>query len=44
MARGAQRFELAAFFRDLGVSRREGKVTYDDAAPLAAHRRAITAP
>jgi len=35
--------DLDALWRDLGVSARDGHVTFDDGAPLAAIRRAITA-
>jgi hypothetical protein len=35
--------DLDALWRDLGVSLRDGQVTFDDSAPLAAIRRAITA-
>jgi hypothetical protein len=31
-------------WRELGVSVQEGKVVFDDSAPLASIRRAITAP
>ena len=36
--------DLAALWRDLGVSVEGGRVTFDDDAPLAPIRRAITAP
>jgi hypothetical protein len=36
--------DLDALWRDLGVSERRGSVALDDNAPLAAIRRAITAP
>ena len=36
--------DLDALWRQLGVRYREGRVTFEDAAPLAAVRRAITAP
>jgi hypothetical protein len=36
--------DLDALWRDLGVSVQEGRVTFDDSAPLAPIRRAITAP
>ncbi|MGH6736244.1 MAG: hypothetical protein ACRECX_09205 [Methyloceanibacter sp.] len=35
--------DLDALWRDLGISVRAGKVTFDDSAPLAPIRRAITA-
>ena len=35
--------DLEALWRDLGVSVGEGRVTFDDTAPLAPIRRAITA-
>ena len=35
--------ELAALWRDLGVSLDDGRVRFDDDAPLAQHRRALTA-
>jgi hypothetical protein len=35
--------DLDALWRDLGVAVRDGHVTFDDSAPLAAVRRAITA-
>lgn len=35
--------DLDELWRDLGVSVRDGQVTFDDSAPLAAIRRAITA-
>ena len=35
--------DLVALWRDLGISVNDGKVTFDDSAPLAAIRRAITA-
>jgi hypothetical protein len=44
VGRAPARFDLPAFFRDLGVALVAGKVVYDEAAPLAAHRRALTAP
>jgi hypothetical protein len=36
--------DLDALWRELGVSVQNGKVVFDDSAPLAAIRRAITAP
>jgi len=36
--------DLDALWRELGVSVQEGKVVFDDSAPLASIRRAITAP
>jgi hypothetical protein len=33
-----------ALWRDLGVSGQDGRVTFDDSAPLAPIRRAITTP
>jgi hypothetical protein len=36
--------DLPALWRELGVSVADGRVSFDDAAPLAAIRRAITAP
>ena len=36
--------DLDALWRDLGVSVQNGRVSFDDAAPLAPIRRAITAP
>jgi hypothetical protein len=33
-----------ALWHDLGISGSDGKVTFDDSAPLADIRRAITAP
>jgi hypothetical protein len=36
--------DLVALWHDLGISVSDGKVTFDDNAPLAAIRRAITAP
>jgi hypothetical protein len=36
--------DLPALWRELGVSTANGQVSFDDAAPLAAIRRAITAP
>lgn len=36
--------DLAALFRELGIRRSGETVTFDDGAPLAAVRRAITAP
>jgi len=36
--------DLDALWRDLGISAQEGRVTFDDSAPLAPIRRAITAP
>jgi hypothetical protein len=36
--------DLDQLWRDLGVSRQNGKIVFDDTAPLAAVRRAITAP
>lgn len=36
--------ELPALWRDLGVSLVEGSVRFDDEAPSAEHRRALTAP
>ncbi len=35
--------DLDALWRELGISASEGRVTFDDSAPLAAIRRAITA-
>jgi hypothetical protein len=35
---------LDQLWKDLGVSRQDGKTVFDDTAPLAAVRRAITAP
>ncbi len=35
--------DLDALFARLGVEQREGKITFDDRAPLAAIRRSITA-
>ncbi len=40
LAPGAQ--DLPALFRRLGVSKQSGRVRFDDAAPLAKHRDAIT--
>jgi hypothetical protein len=34
--------ELEALWRDLGVALEDGKVTFDEEAPLAGHRRALT--
>ncbi|MEQ9320741.1 MAG: hypothetical protein RIF41_16360, partial [Polyangiaceae bacterium] len=36
--------ELPALWRDLGVVLDDGEVRFDDEAPLADHRRALTAP
>jgi len=36
--------DLDALWRDLGISVQKGRVTFDDSAPLAPIRRAITAP
>jgi hypothetical protein len=36
--------DLNALWRELGVSVKEGRVVFDDRAPLASIRRAITAP
>jgi hypothetical protein len=36
--------DLDALFRRLGVSRANGRVLYDDAAPLAAIRRSLSSP
>ena len=36
--------DLDALWRDLGISAQKGRVTFDDSAPLAPIRRAITAP
>jgi hypothetical protein len=36
--------DLDALWRQLGVSVRDGRVVFDDSAPLAAIRQAITAP
>ena len=36
--------DLDQLWKDLGVSRQDGKIIFDDTAPLAAVRRAITAP
>jgi hypothetical protein len=36
--------DLDALWRELGVSMKEGRVVFDDSAPLASIRRAITAP
>jgi hypothetical protein len=36
--------DLDALWRELGVAVQDGKVVFDDSAPLAAIRRAITAP
>ena len=36
--------DLGALWRDLGVSVQNGRVSFDDTAPLAPIRRAITAP
>jgi hypothetical protein len=36
--------DLPALWRELGVSKIDGEVSFDDTAPLAAIRRAITAP
>jgi len=36
--------DLDALWKELGVERRNGKIAFDDAAPLAAIRRAITQP
>lgn len=44
MGGAAAPFDLPALFRDLGVALAFGEVRYDDAAPLSAYRRAITAP
>jgi hypothetical protein len=38
------REDLEALWRRLGVARRNGDVVFDDAAPLAAIRRSLTAP
>jgi hypothetical protein len=35
---------LDALWRDLGVSVKDGRAAFDDEAPLASIRRAITAP
>ncbi len=39
-----ERVDLDALWKRLGVARTSGGVTFDDGAPLAAVRRAITAP
>ncbi len=44
MADRPVRVELANLWSNLGVSQTNGTVAFDDAAPLAALRRAITAP
>ena len=36
--------DLDALWRDLGVSVKDGRAAFDDEAPLAPIRRAITAP
>jgi hypothetical protein len=36
--------DLNALWKELGVERRNGKITFDDGAPLAAIRKAITQP
>ncbi len=36
--------DMAALFRDLDVGERDGRIVFDDAAPLAAIRRRITEP
>ena len=36
--------DLTALWRELGVLSANGKVSFDETAPLAAIRRAITAP
>ena len=36
--------DLDRLWKDFGVSRKDGKIVFDDTAPLAAVRRAITAP
>lgn len=41
---GARELDAEALWKRLGVSRRGGSVVFDDSAPLAALRRAITAP
>lgn len=45
-AMGAEpvREDLEALWRRFGVERRDGGVAFDDAAPLAAFRRSLTAP
>jgi predicted metalloprotease with PDZ domain len=35
--------ELPALWRDLGVAVVDGEIAFDDEAPLAEHRRALTA-
>lgn len=42
MRQGPVRVDLAAFWKDLGVSSADGRIVYDDAAPLAAIRKGIT--
>jgi hypothetical protein len=37
------REDLETLWRRLGVARRGGGVVFDDAAPLAAYRRSLTA-
>jgi hypothetical protein len=37
-------FDLEALWKKLGVKLKGREVTFDDSAPLAAHRKAITAP
>jgi predicted metalloprotease with PDZ domain len=44
MAPRAERVDLEGLWRRLGVSRRGGTVAFDDAAPLAAVRRAMMVP
>jgi len=36
--------DLDTLWRDLGISLEDGRVTFDESAPLAPIRRAITAP
>jgi hypothetical protein len=36
--------DLSALWRELGVERRNGKIKFNDGAPLAAIRKAITRP
>ena len=40
----AEKTDLAALWKRLGVARKGEGVVFDDEAPLAAVRRAITAP
>lgn len=44
MATSPDRVDLASLWRSLGVREEDGRVVFDDGAPLAPVRRAITAP